>query len=518
MKIMINRVTMAVLALLLVMGACKRAADVQTVVSLPRSTPEAEGVSSEDIIRFLDSAAVSPHEFHSIMIVRHGKVVAEGWWAPYRSDLRHTLYSTSKSFTSTAVGFAVTEKLITVNDKVVSFFPEDLPDTISPYLANLTVKDLLTMSVGQDPDPTFTVRSADSNWVKSFLALPIINEPGTKFLYNSMATYMLSAIVQKVTGEKVIDYLKPRLFQPLAIEGMDWEEDPRGINTGGWGLRVRTEDMAKFGQLYLQKGKWNGKQILPAAWVEEATSFKIDQSPDSIPPEMEQNEWNHGYCYQFWRCRNNAYRADGAFGQYIFVMPDKDAVIAITSESPDMGSEMELVWKFLYPALRDEKLPENPEMAGRLKERLANLVLPVPDKGVAPQLAQEISGKLFTMEDNAFLATSLQFTFAGDSCILNTKSAGTEIVNVFGAGRWIKGETLMPGPNLLGSAKDMPPAKVVGAYGWEGDALKLALRFIESPHTQYLTCAFNKDKVLVSIIPSNNPNMNIPSLKGVIKK
>jgi CubicO group peptidase (beta-lactamase class C family) len=517
MKRAIRKIPLAVIVLLFLLNACKNAPVVEPTVSLPRSIPEAEGVSSEDIITFLDSAAVTKHEFHSIMIVRHGKVVAEGWWAPYRSDLRHTMYSTSKSFTSTAIGFAVTENRLTVNDKVVSFFPEELPDTISPFLAALTVKDLLTMSVGQEPDPTFS-RLTDTNWVRSFLALPIKYEPGTKFLYNSMATYMLSAIVQKVTGEKVIDYLTPRLFQPLVIEGMDWEVDPKGINTGGWGLRVKTEDMAKFGQLYLQKGMWNGKQIIHADWIEEATSFKIDQSPDSIPPEMEQNEWNHGYCYQFWRCRNNAYRADGAFGQYIFVIPDKDAVIAITSESPDMGSEMNLVWKFLYPALRDEKLPENAEMADRLKERLANLALPVPDKGAVTQLAQIISGLTFTMDANDWMMESLQFTFAGDSCILNAKSASTELVNVFGVGRWIKGETHMPGPSLLGSAKDMPPAKVVGACGWDGDTLKLALRYIESPHTQYLSCAFSKDRVLVSIKPSNNPNMNIPPLKGVLKK
>ena len=189
---------------------------------LPRSTPEAEGVSSSNIINFLDVIAGSPHEMHSIMIVRHGKVVAEGWWKPYAPELKHTLYSLTKTFSATAVGFAVSEKRLSVEDKVISFFPGDLPDTVSKYLSALKVKHLLSMTVGQQPDPTRTVSTTD-NWVKTFFRTPIIHEPGTKFLYNSAASHMLSAIVQKVTGQKLIDYLKPRLFDPLGIEGMDWE-------------------------------------------------------------------------------------------------------------------------------------------------------------------------------------------------------------------------------------------------------------------------------------------------------
>ena len=231
MKRTFKRSSIAVILLFLLLFSCTTPEIKNT---LPISVPEAEGVSSRGIITFLDSAVKSQNEFHSFMFLRHGKVIAEGWWNPYRPDLKHTLYSTSKSFTSTAVGFAVSEKKLNVNDKVISFFPEFLPDSISPYLAELKVKDLLSMSVGHDPDPTFYIVSRDSNWVKSFLALPIKNEPGSKFLYNTLATYTLSAIVQKVTNEKVIDYLTPRLFNPLGIKGIDWETDLRGINTGGW--------------------------------------------------------------------------------------------------------------------------------------------------------------------------------------------------------------------------------------------------------------------------------------------
>lgn len=225
---------------------------------LPRSTPEAEGVSSEAITRFIEAANSSKHEFHSFMLLRHGKVISEAWWAPYRADLKHTMYSVSKSFTATAVGFALSEKKLSVNDPVISFFPEETPAQPSEFLKRLKVKDLLSMSVGHKTDPTFDIASKNENWIKAFLNTQIVDEPGTKFLYNSAATYMLSAIVQKVTGQQILAYLKPRLFEPLGIEGIDWEIDPQGINVGGWGLRLKTEDMAKFGQLFLQKGVWNG--------------------------------------------------------------------------------------------------------------------------------------------------------------------------------------------------------------------------------------------------------------------
>ena len=153
---------------------------------------------------------------------------------------------------------------------------------------------------------------------------------------------MLSAIVQKLTGQKVIDYLQPRLFAPLEIRDVTWETCPHGINTGGWGFAVHTEDIAKFAQFYLQRGQWNGKQILPQSWVEEATTFKIQQ-PAGDGQDLEQlkksDEWHQGYCYQFWRCTHHCFRGDGAFGQYGIVMPEQDAVIAITSETADMPGE-----------------------------------------------------------------------------------------------------------------------------------------------------------------------------------
>jgi CubicO group peptidase (beta-lactamase class C family) len=493
----------------------------QKLDTLSLSGPEAEGVSSQAIIKFLDAAGKSNTEFHSFMMLRHGKVIAKGWWNPYDPQLRHTLYSCSKSFTATAIGFAVSEKRLTVNDKVISFFPNDLPDTISGYLSELTVKDVLSMSDGQEPDPTFTVASRDSNWVKSFLALPIIYKPGTKFLYNTLGTYMLSAIVQKVTGQRVIDYLRPRLFDPLGIEGMDWEVDPRGINVGGWGLRIKTEDMAKFGQLFLQKGKWKGKQILPASWVEEASTIKIIQHPEYSQDKRDSSDWEQGYCYQMWRCRHNAFRADGAFGQFIIVMPDQDAVIAITAETPDMQEELNLVWQYLLPAMHKDKLPVNMSASTKLKQELSSLTLPLPGKTTSP-LAAQILNKTFLIEPNEKHIQSLSFNFRDNTCEVRLEADTMAYKLAFGEGRWQTSETTKRGPSLVGSAKGsfsgLMPLKVDGAYRWKDkNTLELTLRYIESPHTEKMICHFDENNISIDIENSFEYGHKKTALKGTLK-
>jgi CubicO group peptidase (beta-lactamase class C family) len=515
-----KKILFIVILFSLILSGC---VDKQTTEKLPRSIPEAEGVSSGNILRFIDAAENSKNELHSFMFLRHGKVIAEGWWYPYRDDLKHTLYSTSKSFTSTAVGFAVTENLLGVEDKVISFFPEDMPDTISPYLSGLTVKNLLTMSVGQDPDPTHLVVSRDSNWIKGFFSIPIVDEPGTKFLYNSLATYMLSAIVQEVTGEKVIDYLTPRLFEPLGIQNIDWEVDPGGINTGGWGLRVKTEDMAKFGQLYLQEGKWNDIQILPEEWVEEATTIKIEQAPDLPQAVKDSSDWLQGYCYQFWRCRHHAFRADGAYGQFIIVMPDQDAVVAITAETSDMQDELNLVWEHLLPAMHETELSANDSIIAALKEKLSSLALPLPEKSDNPSFVKSISGKTFILEPTESHNESMSFTFSDHVCHLTIQTDTAVYELTFGSGEWQTGETTRRGPYLLSTAKasltGLSPFKVAGSYRWEDEnTLKLLLRYIESPHTETMICHFDQNKISVDIQYSFIPRIFESAWKGELKE
>jgi CubicO group peptidase (beta-lactamase class C family) len=491
-------------------------------ISLPRSSPETEGVSSKGIISFLDAVENSKHEMHSIMILRHGKVIAEGWWNPYRPDLKHTLYSLSKSFTSTAVGFAVDEKRLNVDDKVISFFPGKLPASITPLLSDLKIRDLLSMTAGQDPDPTGAV-FVTNDWVRSFLATPVLNKPGAVFLYNSAATYMLSAIVQKVTGEKIIDYLTPRLFKPLGIVGMDWETDPSGINVGGWGLRLKTEDIAKFAQLYLQKGKWKDQQVLPEAWVEEATSFKIDNAPYTAQSKKDSSDWMQGYCYQFWRSRHNSYRGDGAFGQYALVLPEQDAVIAITSETRDMQGELDLVWKYLLPAMQIDQAALNKNDAVMLKKRLTQLKLPLPAKPDSTFKIISVSGKSFKMDSNEKKIERISFMQRSDAITLTIRTNTNSYTLNFGNGKWVQGKTTLLGPSLVAGAKGhfdgLPPSQIAGSYRWKGPkTLEMQLRYIDSPHTGIMTFYFDQNKISVDMLGSfRAPDKKI-TLQGEVSK
>src|SRR5690242_1370404 len=210
---------------------------------LPRSTPEAQGISSQAIRDFV-STVDKIDTLHSFMLLRHGHVISEGWWKPEAPDKPHVLHSLSKSFNSTAVGLAIAEGKLSLEDPVLKFFPTDAPPDPSDNLKAMKVRDLLTMSCGHDTEPK-AVGGAPS--VKQFLAHPVPHQPGTHFQYNTMGSYTLSAIVTKVTGQTVVEYLGPRLFEPLGIDHPDWQSSPEGYSLGGYGLKLCTEDIAKFG-------------------------------------------------------------------------------------------------------------------------------------------------------------------------------------------------------------------------------------------------------------------------------
>ena len=326
---------------------------------LPRA--EAPKVVKKAMKMYFKAVDKEKQDIHSIMVVQHGQVLSATWRSEGQENVPHVLHSVSKTFTSTAVGLAISEGKLKLTDKLISFFPDKLPEVVSDNLKAITVRDLLTMNCGHDTDPTSSIRNVEGNdWAKAFLAYPVEHKPGTFYCYNSLGTYMLSAIVQIVTGEKVVDYLYPRLFQPLGIVKPRWDESPQGINTGGWGLYLKTEDLAKMGQLLLQGGKWNGRQLVPEEWIKEASSAQVPCQPAGMKPDMveragltkENSDWVQGYGYQMWRCRHNAFRADGANGQYILVLPDQDAVIAVTANIGNMQGEINLIWDNILPALQ----------------------------------------------------------------------------------------------------------------------------------------------------------------------
>lgn len=469
-------------------------------LKLPRSLPEAQGVAPTGLLDFIKTIEAEKLNLHSMMVVRHGKVVAEGWWAPYAPQYKHTLYSLSKSFTSTAVGMAVAEKRLTVNDKVVSFFPGDAPATVSPNLAAMRVKDLLTMSTGHDKDTTPSLRNgSESNWVKAFLSLPVEHEPGSFFVYNSGATYMLSAIVQKVTGQTVLDYLKPRLFGPLGIDDADWEESPQGINTGGWGLRVHTEDIAKFGQLYLQKGVWNGKRLIPEAWIHDATRAEVQSKGGKGDASV--NDWIQGYGYQFWRCRNDAYRGDGAYGQYCIVLPKEDTVVAITSETGNMQAVLDAVWNHILPALRGTSLSAAKTQQPELANKLSHLtLLPSPSQPGTTD-ASQISGKTYAIADNALHIKDVSLTFGKDGCIFKLQDEKGPHQVLCGVNRWAESSTTYSIAPLMLTPTPVPGGdvrKVAGSGSWEdANTFVMIWRFIETAHYDKVTLTFSPEGIQV---------------------
>ena len=338
-----------VLAVLISLAACSPKNG-----NLPRGKASAQ--MDKAMSEYLQAVKDCAEDLHSIMVVQHGKVLAEHFFVP---DTAHVLHSVSKTFTSTAVGFAISEGLLHLDDKIVDLFPESVPENASDTLSRITIRHLLTMNSGHGKDPTGSVRSNDGDWVRGFMEWPIEYEPGTCYCYNSLGTYVLSAAVQKVTGQKVVDYLESRLWQPLGIEKPKWLESPAGINTGGWGLYLHTEDLAKMGLCILNGGKFAGKQVIPADWVKEMSAKQVPCCPAgtnevqmrerNVDPAT--SDWLQGYGYQMWRCRHNAFRADGAYGQYIIVIPEKDAVVVTTAQIGDMQEEINLIWDHILPAL-----------------------------------------------------------------------------------------------------------------------------------------------------------------------
>ncbi len=474
----------------------------------PRSTPEAQGIASSAILDFVNAGEAGTPDLHSLMLLRHGAVVAEGWWAPYAPELPHMLFSLSKSYTSTAVGFAVAEGRLSLDDTVISFFPDDLPAQVSEHLAAMQVRHLLSMCTGHTVDTIGGLRaSEDENWARAFLARPVEHMPGAPFLYNTGATYMLSAIVQKLTGQTLVDYLEPRLFEPLGIEGAVWESCPRGINTGGFGLNVRTEDIARLGQFYLQKGKWQGQQLLPESWMIEATSKQIDNGDD---PD---SDWAQGYGYQFWRCRHNAFRGDGAFGQYCIVMPDQDAVVAITSGVENMQAVLNLVWDHLLPAMGPDELPADDVAQGALAEKLASLEVPFQEGDAGSQLAVQVSGNSYSFEPNEMGVEAVTFDFGGDQDAMTVRAGEEEHLFVAGRGTWIKGETSL-GNRRSYSVEDTTPDLIASSGAWTApDTYTMKTYSYLTPFYRTTTVRFTGDtisldtEVNVSFGPTKMPTL-----------
>ncbi|MEU0409231.1 serine hydrolase domain-containing protein [Streptomyces griseorubiginosus] len=440
--------------------------------SLPTSTPAAQGVDAAGIQAFLDALESDPRiEPHSLMLLRHGQVVASGWWSPYAPERPQLLYSLSKSFTATAAGFAVAEGLIRLDDPVISYFPEFEADITDPRSRAMLVRHVASMAGGHAEETLDRARALDRDeLVRGFLLVPPDREPGTVFAYNQPATYTLGAIVQRVTGQKLTEYLRPRLFEPLGIGEAAWIHDRAGRELGFSGLHATTDAIARLGLLYLRGGVWEGERLLPGSWVAEATRVQIAHETG---PEGGWPDWQQGYGFQFWISRHG-YRGDGAYGQFCMVLPEQDAVLAITSETEEMQKVVDLVWEHLLPAFGPDPLSGREAADAALADRLRRLALPPAEGGAVTAQSTTV------------------FTPATGTCADQPSLTAVEV----GPGGRVTlvddGERLELGPALGEegwTVADEPVPVAVSSGRRDAETLVIDVAFLETPHHLLVSCA-----------------------------
>lgn len=366
-----------------------------------RCTPEEVGIPSSAVMKFLDQVDRTGIELHSIMMLRHGKVFAEGWWRPFAPELKHSMFSFTKSLLSTAIGFAEQEGKLTLDEKVADILSDKISPNTSEQIKRATIADFLKMSCGQHTEPGF--RGED--FARDFFAHEAPHEPGSYFLYNTAGTNILCLVLLRKTGENLFDYLRPRLFDKIGMaKDIDCSKLADGTDMGGAGSRLHTEDMARFMTFVANKGMWQGEQLLNANWFERATAAQID-STNNQPPENV--DWLQGYCYQYWRCSpEGSFRADGAFGQFGVVLEKQDAVIIITQCNDDPQVSLRLIWDNLLPVMGDEPLPPSDE-SDALKTRLSRLMLRAFPRSRQARSESVVSGKLYAAESDITVSAFL---------------------------------------------------------------------------------------------------------------
>lgn len=450
------------------------------VSNLPRSTPMSQGVDPAAIAAFVDAVDADPTvELHGLMVLRHGHVVAEGWWAPHTAERTRLLYSISKSFTSTALAFAVDEGLVDLEDTVLQHFPEYADEVADPHSRSMTLRHLASMASGHTHEmwPDAVARDPKDP-VHGFLMSPPDSAPGSVFAYSQPCTYTVAAAIQRSAGQRLSEYLRPRLFDPLGIGEVGWFCYPPGREQGFSGLFARTEDVAKLGQLYLQRGRWGEEQLIPADYVAQATSASVATANE------EHVDWGQGYGYGFWMSRHG-YRGDGAFGQFCLVLPEQDAVIAITGGTEAMQAVLDHVWDHLLPGLGASEVDES--AYADLTTRLRTLHLPACEAELGPAHAEDWDGATFSTasptEGAGTTLTSVTVDNVDSSLVITLHERDNALTFAVGSGEWLVSEP-------RDGYDDVVPVAASG--GWtDDDTLRVEVIFLETPHRIDIDCSLS---------------------------
>jgi CubicO group peptidase (beta-lactamase class C family) len=463
---------------------------------LERVPPAVEGVSSTKILAFLEDAVSAGIELHGFMLMRNARVVAEGWWSPYRPDLMHMTHSVTKSVLATAIGMALDERRLAITDMVTSFFPGRLSKNTPQNLQVMTVRDLLTMQTGHDVETSGSSwRPLKTSWVDAFFNIPVPHPPGTHWQYTSAASYMLSAILTTATGLTAEEYLRPRFFAPMGITNYSWDVSPEGYSSGGNGLSWTTADSLKLGALYAGKGRWNGQRLLSEHFIAEASRDQTGQS----------------YGYHWWMGEHGAYYALGRFGQYIVVFPQFDAVLAIFSAMSFAKTFLPTIWKY-FPAAFHDAAP----VGGDLTQRLKGLALSLPATSGCASRTNAISDNRYRASENDQGITELSFTFQDGRCRYRMSDDLGNHEVVAGFGTWVEQDTTMTGHRLH---HEYQPAamRVTATARWiDSHTLEMTWQFVESAFRDTVLCNFGHDSVTVS--RSVNVNSGETSLPTVMAR
>jgi CubicO group peptidase (beta-lactamase class C family) len=427
---------------------------------LPRSTPAASGISSRSIAALLDRLEAQSVECHSIMVVRHGHVVAEGWWAPYSAERPHLLYSLTKSFTSIAVGLAIADGLLSLNDRVVDILPDHVPADISEQGHRLTVHHLLSMTTGHHTDSLAEAWQLEpDDLVKGFLRIPFPEPEGTRHAYDNPTTFILARMVERVTGRGLPELLDERLFKPMGVDHAEWDRVASGVAFGFHGLHLTTEAVAAFGELLLRGGLWGGRQLVPREWVELVTRRHIDTL--QLEGDSGDADYLCGYGYQFWMSRHG-YHGDGSFGQQCVVIPSHELVVAVTGGHTQAQAMLDAIWDCLLPGLDQAGNTRNDEILADRLRRLSFVPLAgfaAPDRSVTARLAA-------SAEDSALPdGTTVTVDPVDGGWLLQL---GSTITVAVGHGEWRESSPL--------------GRSVVAAGAWQGDTFAADLYVITTPH------------------------------------
>ncbi len=401
---------------------------------LPITSPEAVGIPSDAVVRFFRKLAAKRLPMHSVLMLRHGQIAVEGYYKPFDLNRKHRMHSTSKSFVSVAVGILIGEGKLKLSDRVAQFFPDKASSSLHPFLAQATIRDLLMMATPH----TECAYYKGPDWADAFFATPPTHLPGKIFSYDTTATVMLCIVIYRITGVEFIEYLRPRLFAPLGMnEDIECIKTACGHDWGGSGVLCTPRDLAKFALVCMNDGRFDGAQLIPEDYIRAATSRQIDNALTADEVEL-----SFGYGYQFWRTRNNGFACLGMGSQIAVCLPEQDFVLVTTADTQAIPSGFSLIyealWTELYPHLqKGDKLPANAAACAGLQDMLGRLsVLTVEGASVSPTAAS-VSGKTYTLADNAMGIKILRFAFGDGEGSLDYENATGAHSLRFGFGRQI---------------------------------------------------------------------------------